>query len=122
MKIPTAPAWIDGGAAESPPSANGELLFAAPWEARAFGMAVSLCRAGYFTWDEFQAELIAAIARWEATAGEDDDYPYYRCWLQALEVLSERKGLAAAEPLAARVEALAARPHGHDHGHHHEGG
>lgn len=117
MRTPAAPAWIDGGEAESPPSANGELLFEAPWEARAFGMAVSLCRAGYFTWDEFRAELIAAIARWEVSAGEKDDYPYYRCWLQALEALSERKGLAASEPLAARADALAARPHDHDHDH-----
>ena len=33
------------------PRSNGELVFDAPWQSRAFGMAVSLSRAGYFSWD-----------------------------------------------------------------------
>jgi len=32
------------------PSRNGELVFQAPWEGRAFGMAVALHDAGLFTW------------------------------------------------------------------------
>lgn len=108
-------AWIDSDAAEAPPSANGELLFEAPWEARAFGMAVTLADNGRFTWDEFRAELIAAIAGWEATAAPGAEYRYYECWLAALSRVAERKGLASVEALAARATELAARPHGHDH-------
>jgi len=57
----TAPLDIDGLAA--PPRANGELVFAEPWESRAFGMAVTLSEAGVFRWAEFQAAL---IARWRS--------------------------------------------------------
>ena len=46
---------LEGPAA--PPAANGELVFEAPWQARLFGMAWSLCDAGLFEWDEFRAKL-----------------------------------------------------------------
>ena len=45
----------------APPRANGELVFAAPWESRVFGLAAALRERGLFSWDEFRAELIAAI-------------------------------------------------------------
>ncbi|MFC7642380.1 nitrile hydratase accessory protein [Streptosporangium lutulentum] len=60
----TAPLDIEGPAA--PPRSNGELVFAEPWESRAFGMAVALHEAGVFTWPRFQAALIARIAAWES--------------------------------------------------------
>lgn len=53
----SAPLDIEGPAA--PPRSNGELVFAEPWESRAFGMAVTLYDAGVFTWPDFQAALIA---------------------------------------------------------------
>ena len=62
----TAPMDIEGPAA--PPRANGELVFAEPWESRAFAMAVALCEAGMFTWPQFQAALIARIASWATTS------------------------------------------------------
>ncbi|GED84200.1 hypothetical protein TNCT6_12850 [Streptomyces sp. 6-11-2] len=43
---------IEGPAA--PRRSNGELVFAEPWESRAFGMAVTLYEAGVFGWTEFQ--------------------------------------------------------------------
>ena len=57
----TLPMDVEGPAA--PPRSNGELVFAEPWESRAFAMAVALCEAGVFTWREFQGALIARIAR-----------------------------------------------------------
>lgn len=113
--IPESSTWIDSDAAEAPPSANGELLFEAPWEARAFGMAVSLAEAGCFTWDEFRASLIEAIGDWESQAAPGASYRYYDCWLRALGSVVTAKGLSSKTDLVMRAEELAARPHGHDH-------
>jgi nitrile hydratase accessory protein len=110
----TAQLAIDGPAA--PPRANGELLFAAPWESRAFGMAVSLYDAGAFAWPDFQAALIARIAEWEAHPG-DRPWNYYQHWLGALEDLLARDASVLAREVTERAEALASRPAGHDHDH-----
>jgi hypothetical protein len=45
-------------------------MFAEPGESRAFGMAVALYEANVFTWPEFQAALVARIARWQAAPTE----------------------------------------------------
>lgn len=93
-----------------PPRSNGELVFAAPWEQRVFGLAVALHEAGVFGWPAFQSALIAQIARAEASG----DFEYYRCWAGALEdVLAD---VVPAAELDERAQVLAGRPHGHDHG------
>ncbi|GAA5021286.1 nitrile hydratase accessory protein [Streptomyces siamensis] len=113
----SAPLDIDG--ATAPPRSNGELVFAEPWEGRAFGMAVSLYEAGAFTWPDFRAALIARIADREAAAAPEEPYSYYRLWLAALEdVLVELRAVTADE-VTARARALARRPPGHDHTHPH---
>jgi nitrile hydratase accessory protein len=106
---------VQGPAA--PPRRNGELLFAAPWESRVFGIAVALHRQGAFEWNEFRDCLIAEIARWEQRGHErvEGEWSYYARWQTALETLLARKGLCAAAELDAREHALAARPAGHDH-------
>lgn len=69
------------------PRSNGEIVFDAPWQSRAFGMAVALSQAGYFTWDTFRAELARAIAE----HGQNGVDEYYLRWLDALEAsLTER--------------------------------
>jgi nitrile hydratase accessory protein len=109
----SAPLDIEGPAA--PPRANGELVFAEPWESRAFGMAVSLYEAGAFTWPDFQAALVARIAAWESTAEPDEPYEYYGLWLAALEdVLTDLRAVTTQE-VTARAQTLAQRPPGHDH-------
>jgi nitrile hydratase accessory protein len=116
----SAPLDIEGPAA--PPRSNGELVFAEPWESRAFGMAVSLYEAGAFTWPEFQAALIARIAAWEATAAPEQSYSYYRLWLAALEDVLVGLCAVSTDEVVTRTEALAHRPAGHDHAddHHHD--
>jgi nitrile hydratase accessory protein len=99
---------IDGPAA--PPRSNGELVFAEPWESRAFGMAVTLSEQGAFTWETFQAALIARIA---ASTGE---WSYYAEWLAALEDVLQAR-VSAAE-IDHRATHLATRPRGHDHAPH----
>ena len=99
----------------APPLANGELLFEAPWQGRVFGMARALADQGTFTWDDFRAELIAVIGAWDAQAEDARVYYYYDRFLQALEVLLVKRGMLAEGELRAQVDALEARPHGHDH-------
>lgn len=98
-----------------PPLENGDLVFEAPWQARVFGMAHSLCDAGLFDWDTFREHLIAEIARWEAQAAPGAACHYYERFQAALEALLAERGRAPGAELDARATALAARPHGHDH-------
>jgi nitrile hydratase accessory protein len=110
-----APLEIDGAAA--PPRSNGELVFAEPWESRAFGLAVTLYDAGAFEWAQFQAALIAQIAGWERGYPEGQCFSYYRCWLAALESVLVAAGMVGPNDVAERAAVLAARPAGHDHNH-----
>lgn len=84
-------------------------VFAEPWEAQAFAMAVKLNEAGHFTWAEWAGALGAELA---AHPGES----YYQCWLATLEELVERKGLMSPAERTCRVEewdrAARATPHG----------
>jgi nitrile hydratase accessory protein len=98
----------------APPRSNGELVFAAPWESRIFGLTLALLDAGHFQWPEFQGRLIEAIARHEATLG-DDGYQYYACWLDAFRALATDKGWLDEKALMDLEAGLAARPPGHDH-------
>ncbi|PWI05478.1 nitrile hydratase accessory protein [Streptomyces sp. NWU339] len=109
----TAPLDVEGPAA--PPRSNGELVFAEPWESRAFGMAVSLYEAGAFTWPEFQAALTARISAWEAGTAQGKPYNYYRLWLAALEDVLVGLGAVSTDEVNARIQALAQRPQGHEH-------
>ena len=106
-------ARLDADGPAAPPRDNGELVFAAPWEGRAFGLVMSLAERGVFDYEDFRAELIRAIAEAER-AGEE--FSYYACWLRALERLLVARGLVAAAHVETLVAKLAARPHGHDHG------
>ncbi|GAA5164138.1 nitrile hydratase accessory protein [Pseudonocardia eucalypti] len=113
----TAPLAVEGPAA--PPRSNGELVFAAPWESRAFGMAVTLYDSGAFQWPEFQAALIARIGAWEAAGPAREPWSYYHHWLAALEDVLTATGTLTPDELDTRAETLTHRPAGHDHGHPH---
>jgi nitrile hydratase accessory protein len=47
-------------------------VFAEPWEAQAFALAVKLSEQGYFTWKEWTAELAKELKA-AADHGEPDD-------------------------------------------------
>jgi nitrile hydratase accessory protein len=91
-------------------------VFAEPWQAQAFALAVKLSEQGHFTWKEWAAaltdELNAATSRGEP----DDGSHYYDHWLAALEHLVTTKGLADSASLLACKEAWAdayrSTPHG----------
>jgi nitrile hydratase accessory protein len=115
----TSPLAMDGPAA--PPRDNGELVFTAPWESRAFGMAVSLHDAGAFAWPVFQAALIARIGAWEARHPDGEGRSYYEHWLGALEDVLAAAGTVSEGEVAERARELEQREPGHDHpdGDHH---
>lgn len=77
------------------PRRNGELVFEAPWEGRAFGLAVALHAKGAYRWDEFRDRLIDRIGQAPA--------PYYESWLAAFESLVLAGGLVDPDELQARV-------------------
>jgi len=76
--LPDEIAMMDG--TDAPPRSNGELVFAAPWEGRAFALAVAVVEHLALPWDAFRHRLIDAIA-------EEPDRPYYESWAVALERL-----------------------------------
>jgi nitrile hydratase accessory protein len=106
----TLPMNVEGSAA--PPRSNGELVFAEPWESRAFAMAVALWEAGVFSWGEFQEALIARIERQRDTS---TDWCYYEHWLGALQDVLASRGAVGDRDVTARATELAQRPAGHDH-------
>jgi cobaltochelatase CobN len=92
LAIARAIAGMTGTAAL--PRRNGELVFEAPWQGRAFGMAVALHEQGAFAWDEFRAALIAEITAAETQGGP---FEYYEAWLAALERVLAGRALVRAE-------------------------
>jgi nitrile hydratase accessory protein len=107
---------LDSAGPAAPPRDNGELVFAAPWESHAFGLALALREAGCIVWEDFRQALISEIGSWEASHPAPDGWSYYGCWLRALERLAGERGLVTPGDLRARVAALAARPPEHEPG------
>lgn len=92
----------------SPPRDNGEIVFAAPWERRAFGLTVALCRTQRCDWEAFRQRLIARIA-------EDERRSYWASWAAALEDVLETTDAVDPAELDALARAYAGRLAGHDH-------
>lgn len=99
---------LEGAAAI--PRSNGEPVFGAPWQGRAFGMAMALHEKGAFEWERFRLRLVDQIASDEAAAGspgtvrDDDGSLYYSRWLAALSGVLDEAGVVAGSELAARED------------------
>jgi nitrile hydratase accessory protein len=98
-----------------PPRKNGELVFEAPWEARAFGLAMVLHHQDIYPWREFSGRLATAIAEDGSVPDTlvfplppDTESRYYTQWLAALEGLVQDQGLVSAEEIEARSREFAA--------------
>jgi nitrile hydratase accessory protein len=91
-------------------------VFAAPWQAHAFALAVKLSEQGHFTWKEWAAALAKELEAAARRGEPDDGSHYYEHWVAALEKLVTAKGLADPGMLRARKEDWAAAyrstPHG----------
>ncbi len=89
------------------PRGEGGPVFAEPWQAQAFALAVRLSAEGHFTWKEWAAALADEL-RTAADRGEPDDGSrYYEHWLAALERLAAAKALSNPDEMLARKEAWA---------------
>jgi nitrile hydratase accessory protein len=89
-------------------SGTGERpVFAEPWEAEAFALAVKLSEQGYFTWKEWAATLADELKTATDRGEIDDGSHYYHYWLAALEKLVTVKGLTDQEAMEKCKEAWA---------------
>ncbi|MGB2665150.1 MAG: nitrile hydratase accessory protein [Candidatus Acidiferrum sp.] len=91
-------------------------VFAEPWQAQAFALAVKLSEQGHFTWKEWATALAEELKSAAGRGEPDDGSHYYEHWLAALERLVSAKGLSDPAALLARKEAWAEAyrhtPHG----------
>ncbi len=98
-----------------PRDADGP-VFAEPWQAQAFALAIRLYEQGYFTWNEWAAALAAEIKSAAEDGVLDDGSRYYEHWLSALERLAAAKGLTDRAALLNRkqdwADAYRHTPHG----------
>jgi nitrile hydratase accessory protein len=88
------------------PLDEGGPVFAEPWQATAFALAVRLSAEGHFTWKEWAATLAEELEA-ASERGVPDDSQYYHHWLTALERLVVAKQLSDPATLLARKEAWA---------------
>lgn len=84
---------------------DGSPVFAAPWEASAFAIAVRLSGEGHFTWDEWTAMLSAEIRAAQQGGDPGLGNTYYTHWLRALERLCRARGLVSQEEASDRKDA-----------------
>ena len=98
------------------PRDEGGPVFAEPWQAQAFALAVRLSAQGYFTWKEWAGALADELKSAVESGEPDDGSRYYEHWLAALEGLVAAKNLSNREEMLARKDAWAdayrRTPHG----------
>lgn len=98
------------------PRDEGGPVFAEPWQAQAFALAVKLSEQGHFTWREWAATLAEELKAASDRGEPDDGSHYYEHWLAALERLVEAKQLASPTDLLRRkdewADAYRHTPHG----------
>jgi nitrile hydratase accessory protein len=91
-------------------------VFAEPWQAQAFALAVQLSVAGHFTWTEWTTALGKQLQAAADRGEPDDGSRYFEHWLAALEHLVAEKKLTDLTALRERKEAWAdayrRTPHG----------
>ena len=88
------------------PRRNGEPVFDAPWQSRAFGMVVGLHNAGRYPWNDFKARLIEAIAGGRSSDAPADAPDYYYHWVTAFCRLLVEKGILTETELDDREHAF----------------
>ena len=88
------------------PRDEGGPVFAEPWQAQAFALAVKLSEQGHFTWKEWAAALADELKAAADRGEPDDGSHYYEHWLATLERLVTAKGLSDPAALARAQRSL----------------
>lgn len=96
-------------------------MFFAPWQARAFALAVHLHGAGLFTWQEWSAALgrhLSGAQKSEATlpGTEMEAEAYFTAWVAALGDLLAERGVAGVSEITALTHAWQAAARATPHG------
>ena len=108
----------DMGGTAALPRKNGELVFEAPWESQAFGMAIALYERGHYDWEEFRGRVISEIGDWERSEEDEREvWDYYRRWLASFEALVKDRGLLSEEEIVERTSEFVAGARDDDHHH-----
>ena len=98
------------------PRDEGGPVFAEPWQAQAFALAVKLSEQGHFTWKEWAAALADELKSAADRGEPDDGSRYYEHWLAALERLVTAHQLSTPGELRQRkddwADAYRHTPHG----------
>jgi nitrile hydratase accessory protein len=106
---------VQFGHLPEPPEADG-VVFAAPWEAEAFALALTLSSQRLYSWREWTEVLAGEIARGEGADKTPNGAGYYLHWLAALERIAIAKGIVDEKALDIRKrqwnEAFGSTPHG----------
>ena len=91
-------------------------VFAEPWEAHAFAIAVKLSEKGLFKWSEWTNTLAEEIKEAKEQGNPDFGNTYYKFWLSALETILLEKNMLKKSDLKSIMEqwrrAYLSTPHG----------
>ena len=91
-------------------------VFAEPWEAHAFAIAVKLSEKGLFKWSEWTNTLAEEIKKAKEKGNPDFGNTYYKFWLSALETILLEKNILKKSDLKSMMEqwrrAYLSTPHG----------
>jgi nitrile hydratase accessory protein len=97
------------------PGTEGE-VFAEPWEAQVFALAVTLSSRGLYSWREWTETLRGELAQISGDTQALNGTRHYLHWLTALERIAVAKGIVDKQALAVRkrqwIEAYGSAPHG----------
>ena len=91
-------------------------VFAEPWEAHAFAIAVKLSEKGLLKWSEWSDALAEEIKKAKEQGQPDFGNTYYQFWLSALETILLDKNILKKSDLKSRIDqwrsAYLSTPHG----------
>ena len=86
------------------PRKNGEPVFDAPWQSRAFGMVVGLHTSGLYPWDDFKTLLIDEIGHDESSSALPDSAAYYYQWMDAFARLLVARSILSEQEILERTQ------------------
>lgn len=80
-------------------------IFAEPWQAHAFALAVKLCDDGHFKWQEWVDVFSKEVKNAQAAGDPDLGNTYYNHWLNCLEHMITERHIIQNRDIVTRKEA-----------------